>query len=306
MKTILVENQFGHGAKRSNPVSHWIRNHRREQAGKATTPPNWAAGYDSLSLISPVTIKNQFQSFSCGGQAASYALEIVEKLANNQEGAISAKSVYAPIAVSGGGTYVTSLQNQIKAAGASLEATVPSYRPNGTTDEPFMTDQTALNLKDALTRSGYTIVNVPITMDGIASAIQQYGAVIWEISGQNGQVPSWTSATPQPPSTSNPNEIWNHFMCCVGFGQPPGYQRIKALQSWGTAVGENGIQYFTANYINSGYVRDVFAFYKTVVAPIDMNASNTPNYWWMFFANLKAYFTGSPLPYPNVPLGSAL
>jgi len=33
-------------------------------------------------------------------------MEVLEKLANNQEGPISAKSIYAPIAVSGGGTYV--------------------------------------------------------------------------------------------------------------------------------------------------------------------------------------------------------
>jgi hypothetical protein len=299
---LLAENLHGTGVKRTNPVSRYLRKVRREQIVGAGTPFNWSVGYDSLSMIPPVNIKNQFQSDSCSGQAGSYFMEVLEKLANNQEGPISAKSIYAPIAVSGGGTYVSSLQKQLEASGASLEATVPSYRPNGTTDEPFMEDKTTLNPKDALIRAGYICVNVSIDMDSIASAIQQYGAVIWEIAGQNNG--TWTSPNPQPPI--NGKNLWYHFMCSVGAGQPLGYKRIKSLQSWGIEVGERGIQYFNEAYINSGYVIDVFTFYKPVTVP----TTETPaqiSYWNMFWANVKSWRIWGwmkPLPYPNVPIGS--
>jgi hypothetical protein len=297
----LVEGIHGHGALRSNPVSHWIRNKKREQPGKAVQGFDWKAGYDSLSMIPPVNIKNQFQSYSCGGQAASYALEIVERLANNQEGALSAKSIYAPKAVAGGGMYVTDLQTMITSFGSNLEADTPSYKPDGTTDEPFMSNPFTVNPKEALKRAGYIIVNVPVTMDGIASAIKQYGAVVWEITGQNNQ--TWTSSNPQPPI--NNLNLWNHFMCGVGAGQPTGVQRLKFLQSWGTSVGEKGIQYFNANYVNSGYVRDCFSFYKPTLVPTTESPAQI-NFWGMFWANIKAYWAGKPLPYPTVPIGSSV
>ncbi len=291
-----MEHEFGHGALRSNPISHAIRNWRREKAG-AVAPFDWSQGYDSLSMIPPVLIKNQFKSESCGGQSVSYALEIIEKLANNQEGSISAKSIYAPRAAVGGGMFVSDLQRQITSSGASLEVLVPSYKPDATTDEPFMQDKTTLRPQDALKRNGYRIVNVPITMDDIASAIKQYGAVIWEITGQNNG--TWLSPLPQPPVSNN--NLWTHFMCCVGADQSTGFQKIKALQSWGLNCGERGVQYFQANYINSGYVLDCFAFYKpTVTVETSAQISN----WQQFWANVNAWWNGQPFPYPSVPVGS--
>ena len=302
----LAENKHGTGAVRSNPVAHVIRNWKREAAG-VVPGFDWKTGYDSLSMIPPVNIKDQFQSYSCAGQAASYAIEIVEKLANNPEGALSAKSIYAPKAAQGGGMYVVDLQKMITSFGANLELSVPSYRPNGMTDEPWMSDRSVMTIdkvKDAVQRAGYIIVNVPITMDGIASATKQYGVVIWEITGKNNG--TWESTQPAPPPqglADNDPTLWNHFMCCVGAGQPLGYQRIKVLNSWGIGVGERGVQYFSAQYVNSGYVRDAFSFYKPVPVPVTQPPAQI-SYWNFFWANVKAYWKGLPFPYPNVPVGS--
>lgn len=299
-----MENNYGKGAIKIHKIHRKYRQWKRDKVG-ATTPFNWDKGYDSLSHISPIVIKNQFQSDSCSGQATSYAIEIAEKLAGNEEGAISAKSIYAPIAYSGGGTTVSDLERQITSSGASLEALVPSYFDDGRSNEAWMTDKTNLNPKDALIRAGYKIVNVDIDMDSIASAIQQYGFVIWEIAGQNGNVPNWLSPTPQPPVKTNKNEIWRHFMCAHSALILNGERVIKALQSWGVNVGEQGHQYFTQDYIDSGYIPDVFTFYR----PVPVSASpaidvQDASYWSQFWQNVVAWYNGKVQPFPSVPIGS--
>ncbi|HEY5140613.1 MAG TPA: hypothetical protein VIJ25_15060, partial [Methylococcales bacterium] len=109
------------------------------------------------------------------------------------------------------------------------------------------------------------------------------------------------SATPQHPKSNL--RLWNHFMCVVGAGMPLGYKRIKVLNSWGVEVGEKGIQYFTADYVNSGYVRDAFTFYKPTPVPVVQPTAQI-KYWEQFWSNVKAWFANKPLPYPSVPIGS--
>ena len=285
----LIENQFKAGARPIHPVHRLIRQKLlRGKVVKGIPTFDWTAGYDVRDTIGPIAIKQQGQNDSCGGQAASYFIEIQERLRGIKEGAISAKSIYAPIAYPGGGTTVSDLEGQISSNGANLEAVVPSEDTMGNAlSESVMEDKSFLTsdmVKDALTRAGYTCVNVARDMDSVAQAIKQYGAVIWEIEGQNGHIPGWLSPTPQPPVPDNGQSIFAHFMCSCGAKTINGVPSIIALESMGTAVGDNGIQYFTQNYFDSGFIKDVFTFVwdGAIPVPVEPPQSAWPALAWWF------------------------
>jgi peptidoglycan hydrolase-like protein with peptidoglycan-binding domain len=66
-----------------------------------------------------------------------------------------------------------------------------------------------------------------------------------------------------------------------------GKKLIPFYQSWGSVgVGDNGIQYFDENYINSGYIYDAFTFTK-----------------FIFNNDLKLGSTGTDVKYLQVKLG---
>ena len=223
---------------------------------------DWTTGYDVRDTIGQITIKNQGTNYSCGGQAMSYALEISRRLQGIKEGQISAKSMYAPIAYSGGGTTVAALTTQFCTRGGNLEVVVPSYDANGNPlSESMMTEkswQTPQTIRDALTRAGYTPLDVERDIDSIAQAISSYGFVIWEIRGQvNG---TWASAYPLPPQNGATGEFFAHFMTSIGAKMINASKTIVSLESEGTGQGDNGIQYFNSNYTDSPYIVDCLTF----------------------------------------------
>ncbi len=246
---ILAENTFGHGGKRSFIGRAIRRGLIRDKLGRSGIPFDWATGVSKR----PSRIKNQGQSSSCGGQAKSYWLELVLGLTEQ-----SAKSVYSPIVYSGGGTTVPALERDL---GSVDEALVSSYQNGETPSEAFMEDtswKSIDTLKNAMSKLGWTPVSVKIDIESIAEAIRDYGAIIWEIQGQNNG--TWLSNNPKPP-VGNKN-LWQHFMCSYGAGIWNGIKSINMLQSWGEDVGDNGIQHFTEDYIDSGRILDCFTFIR--------------------------------------------
>ena len=292
MNTPLVEHQFGHGALRANFFKHWFRKATQKSLIKGLGF-DWSKGYDVRDTIGPIQIKNQGSNSSCGGQSGSYFLEIQRRLQAVKEGACSAKSIYAPIAYSGGGTTVIALQGQIKGSGANLEATVPSQYPDGSPfSESYITSKSWMSpalTTDALTRGGYVPYDVGTNIDDVATAIQNYGACIIEISGQNGHNPGWLSAYPCPPVPDNGQQIWNHFLCCCGAKIINGVKYIIVLESMSSSVGENGIQYISEAYFKSGFVRECFTFMwdGNIYTPVKRPQSD-----WAFLADWFAGWFG--------------
>ncbi len=248
----------------------------RPQLARAAKPFDWTLDpqviQNRLNAIGPIPIKNQFQSDSCGGQAGSYWLGVVMAQGSNSKySEVSAKSVYAPIAYPGGGTTDVDLQREIMNVGAVAENIVPSYRPDGTTDEVWMTDKswmTTENMIIALKDAGWIEVTVQNDINAIAEAERDYGAIIWHIQSMfNAYAPeNWLSSNPQLPPV-NPTE--GHLMCAHNAQLVNGVPTIIALQSWGSQV-PNGVQNFTTQtYIGSPYLVDIFTFVpKTVPHPI--------------------------------------
>jgi hypothetical protein len=253
----LVEGQFGHGAIHHSRLRHWFRRKMRPTLGRAEIPFDW-----SNPIPDPMyPVKNQGISFSCGGQAGSYLIRDLLKTAGKDQGEISAKSMYAPYCAVGGGMTIDAIETCVGAHGANLEATVPSYDANGNPlSEPMYEDrswETPQTDADALTRAGYTPVSVAIDKDSMAEAIRDYGGIIMLIQGQNGNQPmNWTTATPAPPSKSNPKPLWAHYLWCAFTTTT----QIAVYNSWGVQIGSGGKQFFDETYINSGYILDCIAF----------------------------------------------
>ena len=252
---ILVEDKFGHGAVKINPIRRKLRKLFRPKVAGGV-PFDWTKGYSVLDTIGVISIKNQGTSDSCGGQSGAYFLEIQRRLRKIQEGAISAKSIYAPIAYIGGGTTIPRLEQELCTVGAALEASVSSYDALGQPlSESMMIEQswvTPAVKSDMLTRAGYTPYDCADDIDTVAAAVQSYGAVLLEIGGSNNG--SWLSYRPMPPATIE----WRHFLCAVGAKMIDGKKAIIVANSWGTTVGEGGFQALTEDYFNGGGVIDAF------------------------------------------------
>lgn len=275
MKKTLAEGQFGHGARKINPIRRYLK--RKSRLGMATAPLGFVES-DIETKIGKIATKNQGQSYSCGRQSAGYWVEIGRRSQGINEGSISAKAGYGNYCAYGGGMTVGALETSIGAYGSVLEVTVPSYDANGNPLSESMFEEISWKTpaidKDALTRAGYTPVSVPIDIDSISQAIAQYGAVIWEIQGQNGNGDGWLAPYPKPPQKTNSNPLWQHFMCSKGATIINGVKTLVFYNSWGNQIGVGGIQFFTEEYINSGHILDCFSFaYDKNVSPLPSNTS---------------------------------
>jgi len=258
MTNTLAEDKFGTGAEIGNLTLYKVKRFFRDTPIMASVPFNWAVGLPQKPTLS---IKNQYTSGSCWGQAYSRALEIVKGTPE-----FSAKSAYSPVCATGGGVNLTSATKLALEIGAVPESEVPSTEVvNGTVDAPevFMEDTTWRNpqaMKDALTRAGYVINYVNPDIESAAQAIRDYGCVMIVIVGQNNG--TWLSATPVAP-TSNQN-VWGHYMCSKSDILPvtTGPKELQFYQSWGVNVGNAGIQNITEDYFNSGWILDVMYLTK--------------------------------------------
>ena len=66
---------------------------------------DWTAGFDIENKLGfKLTPKDQGGSYSCGGQAWSYYMEVLEALATGNYEPRSARWIYAPVRAPGGGS----------------------------------------------------------------------------------------------------------------------------------------------------------------------------------------------------------
>lgn len=285
------------GAIPLNRLHRWFHRKLRSklpQTAAGLQPFNWAVGYDVRDTIGAVTIKNQGGNDSCGGQAGSYFTEIQRRLNKITEGAISAKSIYSPIAYPGGGTTVPSLETQLGLNGANLEDVVPSYDIYGNPLTEALIASTAWRTPalttDALTRAGSTPYDIASDINSIAAAIEAYGAVILEITAYAN--PTWVTAYPVFNPYNSKTGKFSHFLCACGAKTINGQQYLIILESEGVAQGDQGIQYLNQAFFTAGGVVDSF----TMIADSHIVALPPNLSWWTqflgFFHTLFAGLTG--------------
>lgn len=232
-----------------------LRDNKWHKLAGASTPFDWNVGYD----IGPVTpIKDQGQSFSCGGQAGAY---LEAKLAKNGEK--SARYIYSQIYYPGGGTTLRDILNFLVKKGVCAETLVPSYFGDAKTapSENFMCDRSDNNANadlNAGTAKGLSYAFVSADIDLVAQAIRDNGGAIIEIVGQN----NGTWLTPFPVAPLGTQNLWRHFLFADKAKIINGKKYIGVYNSWGTDTGDKGLQWISEAYFRSGHVAQAGTVYE--------------------------------------------
>ena len=257
MTTKLVDNKFSHGAKFEG-VAKQLKQHRdRKYAGFGSAPYDWN---QPLVRNYSQPIKNQFGAGMCGGELLSQLLQTYRTVIlglSFQE--LSEISIYSRNCIKTGGMYLQDLILCAQFGGATLFSEVST--PSGCTEQQAQTtawENDAL-LKECASRTVLDVISVHRDIDSIAQAIRDYGAVGFLLGGTNNG--SWGKVQPIPPASGQTPD-WYHFMCSQT--SIPVAKIIPMYQSWGTSIGNQGLQQFGENYINSGFIFDCFTVTKHI------------------------------------------
>lgn len=282
MKHLTSDNK-GTGAILESPASHKVLHQSRPFVAESSAPYDW-----SKPLVTNYTqpIKNQDQAGKCGGALYSQFKQIYNTLVLGKPFAeLSMNAFYSQqYAPSGGMT----MQGMSEGAGFTATTTTtncPDTVPCSEAQAESLTWETPSSLADCLLESGLQIVSVPIEINAMAAAIRDYKAIGVCLAGENNG--TWLSANPMPPTKTQGD--WGHFMCSTTEipACAPGEEKLPFYQSWGLEVANGtGIQFFGPEYIDSGYIYDVFTFTKFV-----------------FKNNLQLGSTGTDVKYLQVKLG---
>lgn len=218
--------------------------------GASKIPFSWELGYD---IDLNISLKNQGNSSSCGGQAVSYYGEVLEAKASETVEERSAKFIYAQTAVQGGGSCLRDNCNIAVNQGWALESVLPSYEFGNPPTETFITrkeDITDIVRANAVQSRALSYAVVDRTdIDAVAQAIaSNYGCVILIQGTNNG---TWLSKMPNV--TKSGDNTWNHFLYCGGAKMISGKKYVKARNSWGN-IGENGWQWISEDFFTNGYI----------------------------------------------------
>ncbi len=207
-------------------------------------PVDWNIGFE---VGMKLKAKNQFNSYACGGFACSYYKQVLEGKDVQSPKFIYANTFSKP---SGGSSY-EALGAFLCKYGSCDEDLCPSFLPDGTTNERFITnklDITEWAYKDGYTNRSDKYAKAPsFDIDTIAQIIRDYNGCIIGVFGKNNG--SWTSDNPMPPVGKYE---WAHWVMGVGFGMYKGKKGIKIINSWGDGVGEHGYQWLTEEYFPNG------------------------------------------------------
>lgn len=247
MNNILAENLYGHGGVKDTPDS---RDYQYSQIAGSSLPFDWSVGFDIETVVGKLPVKNQYQSYSCGGQAwASYSY-VLDPSSREEK---SAKFIYAQTHIGTGGSDGRSNCQICTKKGVSSEKLCPSYMNDGTVTEPFMTtnDISAFAFADALTNEEKSYLSVNTDIDTVAQAIRDSGGVVIGITGKNNG--TWRTKFVIQPDVSD-SSCWNHWVYAGKALMINGVKYIGFLNSWGTEVGENGWQYISEDYFKSGFI----------------------------------------------------
>lgn len=224
---------------------------------------DWQAGFDvEVELGRKLVVKDQASSFSCGGQAWSYYAETLEALSTKTYEPRSAKFLYSQTCVPGGGSRGRDNADIFVNQGVCKESVLSSYDNGQPPSEAFMqrsVDITTAARMDAKLSRASAYAQTGSDIDSVATAIQQNHGVILGIDGQNNG--TWSSEFPKPPTVT----AWRHWVFACGAKLIDGVKYIKIINSWGTDVGDKGVQWLGADYFTS----HIFSGWTHVFAPLN-------------------------------------
>ena len=244
----LSEKQFGNGGIKDKPDS---RDYQYSEIAMGSMPFDWNTPFDIESKIGLIPIKNQYTSFSCGGQAWSYYSYVLDPTNREEK---SAKFIYSQTHVGTGGSDGRTNCDLCAKKGVSSETLCPSYLPDKTTNESFMIRSIDINAQawaDATTNREKSYLAVNVDIDSVAQAIRDNNGVVLGVSGKNNG--TWLSPFPKPPDKLGP-DCWAHWLYAGKVKTIDGKKYIGVLNSWGPFVGEQGWQWLSEDYFKQIFI----------------------------------------------------
>lgn len=232
------------------------------EIAQASSPFDWSAGYDvEKELGFTLTVKDQGQSGSCGGQAFSAYGQVLRAAYSEDRAERSAKFLYSQVYVPipGGGSDDRELAKIAIGQGFGLEADTSSYQGGKAPTEAFMqrpqdiTGQARIHAATDKIALAYSFPE--IDLDAGAHALSACKGLILGIQGSNNG--TWLDTHPKPPSyrpSNLSNKPWRHYMYAGKAGVFEGKRGLWCLQSWGKAVGRAGWQFLDEDYFATGSV----------------------------------------------------
>jgi hypothetical protein len=182
-------------------------------------------------------IKNQFNSYSCVGQAWAYYLGLLNAKETGVYSEASAKAIYSQISLGfAQGAYIRDGAKLAVSWGEVMEKIIKSYKPDGTTDEEFMMDKSWLTpeiteMAKILQAKEYRLIT-GMGIDYFARAIKDGFGMVAGIEGINNG--TWFGEEPDPPTLTTPqNSLWGHALFFGKFGVDEKGKYIATPNSWG-------------------------------------------------------------------------
>ncbi len=232
------------------------RDFQLDEIVAGAAPFDWSVGHDVIedlrvALVDPtftLPVKDQNGSYSCGGQAWAYLAEVLEALNTGTFEERSAKFIYAQTYVPGGGSRGRDNGDIYIKQGVARESVLSSYEDGQPPKEPFMErgqDITDLVRLDAHADLSSAYAQTGTDIDAVATAIRNFSGVVLGIGAMNNG--TWGTAFPKPPTKIE----WRHWVFACRAKMINGVKHIGFINSWGTAVGEQGWQWLSEPYFNT-------------------------------------------------------
>jgi hypothetical protein len=225
--------------------------------GMAIKPVDWQnptnAYRKMLASGQDLTIENQFQSSSCGGNI-EYGATLTDFLLTGKVVRKSRRFPYHYCYVRGGGSSFQGLGNTWKNRGIPSEALCPSYKADGTADEEFYQKEpiSLEAIADALNCRCESFAEVNrFSIEAVAQAIRDEGFALIGYHGFNNG--TMLTFYPKHPNVDY-SMCWQHWVVAVDYFIEKGRYWIKIANSWDKTIGDKGYQYFSSDYFASGSV----------------------------------------------------
>lgn len=225
-----------------------LRDFQYKEVGFGAAVFDWNVPYDiEVELGYKLPVKDQGQSYSCGGQAWATYISILESLATKTFEERSAKYIYSQVYVPGGGSRGRDCADICVNQGCAQEAFLRSYQNSFPPTETFMEqsgDITQPIRNDAILSRLLSYAQVGNNINDVAMALQNNHGIVLGITGSNNG--TWLNEFPQAPNPSD--STWNHWVYAGKAKMMSGVKYIGILNSWGINTGNQGWQWIPESY----------------------------------------------------------